>query len=129
MKLWFLQQIYWFWYITPERANYEGETKVAQKPLGLHCLLETEHAQLDIKLQKQEIHTALGYMLQKHSQYGVCKLIHLGLAIIQDFLTSSHPQSAQSQHEILLDLGFPLEDQLPVRNCIIHQSAPSRPTY
>ena len=58
MKFLFLQQIYWNWHNTPERANYEGKTEVAEKPLRLHCLLETEHAQINIKLQKQEIHTA-----------------------------------------------------------------------
>ena len=53
MKFLFLQHIYWKWHNTPERANYEGKTEVAEKPLRLHCLLETEHAQIDIKLQKQ----------------------------------------------------------------------------
>ena len=59
MKCQFLQQIYWNWHYTPERANYEGKTEVAEKPLRLHCLLETEHAQIDIKLHNQYIHTAL----------------------------------------------------------------------
>ena len=54
----FQQQTYWNWHNTPERANYEGKTKVAEKPLRLHCLLETEHAQIYITLQKQELHTA-----------------------------------------------------------------------
>ena len=55
----FMQHIYWNWHNTPERANYERKTEVAEKPLRLHCLLETEHAQIAIKLQKQEMHTGL----------------------------------------------------------------------
>jgi hypothetical protein len=46
----FLQHIYWKWHNTPERVNYEGKTEVAEKPLRLHCLLETEHAQIAIRI-------------------------------------------------------------------------------
>ena len=63
MKPLFLQQIYWNWHYTPERANYEGKTKVAEKTLRLHCLLETEHAQHDTKLQKQKnTHCSMKYV-------------------------------------------------------------------
>ena len=98
MKLWFLQQIYWNWHITPERANYEGKTKVAQKPLGLHCLLERACPNWQKIAETRNTHCLRIYVTKTFTIL-ICKLFHLDLAILQDFLTSSHPHSAQSQHE------------------------------